>query len=162
MGGFEDWYRAEHPAVLTAMIFMTGDVEEAREATAEAFSRALERWADVEAMANPAGWVYVVALNVVRRRWRRRTLERVLLRRAPSSPAASVLAETRLDVYRAVRSLPRRARTAVVLRYFGDLSEAEVAAAMNVAVGTASATLSAARRRLSVLLADYTTVEERP
>jgi RNA polymerase sigma-70 factor (ECF subfamily) len=60
----------------------------------------------------------------------------------------------------AVRALPPRARTAIALRYTGGLSEAEVAAAMNVAVGTASATLASARRALAAALAD-TPEEER-
>ena len=68
----------------------------------------------------------------------------------------------RLDVMRAVQRLPARARTAVVLRYVADLTEAEVAEAMGVAPATVAATLSNARRRLAVLLADYSPTEEMP
>jgi RNA polymerase sigma factor (sigma-70 family) len=68
----------------------------------------------------------------------------------------------RLDVMRAVQRLPARPRTAVVLRYVADLTEAEVAEAMGVAPGTVAATLSNARRRLAVLLADYSPTEEMP
>ena len=159
MRGFEDWYRQHHPALLSAMAVLTGDLETARDVTAEAFSIALERWDEVAIMANPAGWTYVVAVNVVRRRWRRRLLERRALSRVPADPA-SLLTDTRLDVYVAIRALPERARTAVVLRYFGDLSEAEVADAMGIAVGTASATLANARRRLSAVLSADLAPEE--
>jgi RNA polymerase sigma-70 factor (ECF subfamily) len=58
------------------------------------------------------------------------------------------------ELWDAVRALPPRARTAVALRYAGGLSEAEVAVAMHVAVGTASATLSSARRALAITLAE--------
>ena len=154
MRDFELWYREQHPALLVAVTLLTGDVDLAREVTAEAFSRALERWDDVSVMENPAGWTYVVAVNLLRRRWRRHRVEARAMRRMADAPPVQ-LADAKVDVYRAVRSLPDRARTAVVLRYFGGLSEAEVAQAMGVAVGTASATLSQARQRLSVLLADY-------
>ena len=70
MGQFEGWYRPEHPRLLTAMVVVCGDLEVARDVTAEAFTRALERWGRVEAMDNPAGWTYTVALNLARRRWR--------------------------------------------------------------------------------------------
>jgi RNA polymerase sigma-70 factor (ECF subfamily) len=53
-----------------------------------------------------------------------------------------------------VRALPPRARTAVALRYTAGLTEAEVAAAMHVAVGTASATLASARRALAAALSE--------
>ncbi len=68
----------------------------------------------------------------------------------------------RLDVMRAVQRPPARAHTAVVLRYVPDLTEAEVAEVMGVAPGTVAATLSNARRRLAVLLADYSPPEEMP
>lgn len=155
MRQFEAWYAQEHPALIVAVTLLTGDVDVASDVTAEAFSRALEHWDDVSAMENPAGWTYVVAVNLLRRRWHRLRLEAgALLRHTRDGPPPQ-LADTKVDIYRAVRSLPKRARAAVVLRYFGGLSEAEVAKAMGVSVGTASASLSQARQRLSVLLADY-------
>lgn len=160
MHGFEEWYRGHHPRLLAAVTVMTGDVDDAREVTAEAFSRALERWDAVSVMDNPAGWTYVVAANLTRRRWLHRRRERFAAHDLPRSDPP--IPEHRMDVYRALRALPDRARTAVVLRYFGGLTEAEVAGAMGVAVGTASATLAQARQRLSVLLAGYQITEERP
>ena len=49
-------------------------------------------------------------------------------------------------------SLPPRERLAIALRYAAGLTEAEVASAMGVAIGTASSTLTSARRRLAVTL----------
>jgi len=64
---FEAWYRAQHPGVLAACTALSGDLDAARDATDEAFARALERWPDVAQMAAPGGWVQTVALNVLRR-----------------------------------------------------------------------------------------------
>ena len=52
-----------------------------------------------------------------------------------------------------VADLPPRTRTAVALRYVADLTEAQVAEAMNVSRGTVASTLSSARQRLAAVLA---------
>lgn len=147
---FEPWYRDEHPRLLASMAVVTRDVEVAREITAEAFARALERWGRVAEMDSPGGWTYRVALNLARRRARRATLERRLLLRAAPSPVA--VAAPAIDVWEAVTALPPRMRTAVALRYLGGLTEAEVASTMGVAAGTVAGTLHDARHRLAALL----------
>ena len=63
--------------------------------------------------------------------------------RAPAPPAIESA-----ELWDAVRALPVRQRTAVALRHVCDLSREEIAAVMNGAAGTVSATLTAARRRL--------------
>src|SRR5215212_2978403 len=83
--GFEAFYAAEHGRLVTTLLLATGDADAARDATDEAFLRALMAWPRVSAMASPAGWIYTVALNVVRRRARRRAMEERLLRRTPPS-----------------------------------------------------------------------------
>lgn len=152
MGGFEAWYRLEHPRLLTAMVVVCGDLDVARDLTAEAFARALERWDRVALMENPAGWTYTVAVNLARRRWRRRTAEARLAEGVV--PAGVDSSAERVDVWRAVGTLPLQARTAVVLRYLASMTESEVADAMGVSVGTVSSSLSVARRRLATLLTD--------
>jgi RNA polymerase sigma factor (sigma-70 family) len=149
---FDAWYQEQHPRVLGALTVASGSADIAAEATDEAFVRAYERWDRVRRMASPGGWLYRVALNYLRRRFRRQTLEQQLLRRQ----APETVAPASLDphVWDAVRSLPRRQRTAVALRYVLDLPEAEVARLMGVSRGAASASLTTARRRLEDLLAD--------
>jgi RNA polymerase sigma-70 factor (ECF subfamily) len=155
---FAAWYRNEHPRLLAAMAIVTRDLHVAEDVTADAFARALAAWNRVSNMESPAGWTYRVALNLARRRARRAAIEQRLLRRiAPEH--AGVPPERATEVWDAVRALPPRARTAIALRYAAELSEAEVAAAMNVAVGTASATLSAARRALAVSLTEQAASE---
>lgn len=150
---FAAWYRSEHPRLLAAMTVVTRDLHAAQDVTSEAFARALAAWTRVSAMDSPTGWTYRVALNVVRRRARRAALEQRLLRRMVPDPTGLPI-ERSVEIWDAVRALAPRARTAIALRYAAGLSEAEVAAAMNVAVGTASATLSAARKTLAIALND--------
>ena len=150
---FASWYRNEHPRLLAAMVIVTNDMHVAQDVTAEAFARALAAWNRVSNMESPTGWTYRVALNVARRRARRAALEQRALRRMVPD-GEGLPPERAIEVWDAVRALPPRARTAIALRYAAGLTEVEVAEAMHVAVGTASATLSAARRTLAVTLAE--------
>ncbi|HEX6597484.1 MAG TPA: sigma factor-like helix-turn-helix DNA-binding protein, partial [Acidimicrobiales bacterium] len=133
--GFETWYRDEHPRVLAAMAVVARDTDVAKEVTAEAFARALERWDRVSTMDSPGGWTHRVALNLVRRRARRAAVERRLLPRLAPPPVVAVPAHA-VEVWQAVTDLPPRMRTAVALRYLGGLTEAEVADTMGIAPGT--------------------------
>ena len=155
---FSSWYQGYYPKLLAALTVVATDSELAADATAEAFTRALERWDRVALMASPEGWTYRVGLNVVRRRMRRTSLERRLMGRA--EPTMPVELEPR--VWLAVKKLSPRQREAIALRYLLGMSESEVADALGVAVGTASATLSAARSRLAGLLSDLDTSAPEP
>lgn len=144
--GFEQWYAAEHPTVLATLLWVSGDSELAIEATDEAFARALDRWDRVRTMASPGGWVYTVALNLVRRQARRAAAER----RALDLAQLPVSFDERTgELWMLVQQLPPRQRAAVVLRYLADLKEKDIAAVMNISAGTVASTLAAARARLA-------------
>jgi DNA-directed RNA polymerase specialized sigma24 family protein len=148
---FDDWYRAQYPRVVRVLAVVGGDLEVASDAAAEAFARALAQWDRVSAMASPSGWTYTVALNLLRRRQRRARLEHLVGLLPPPPPP---VAEDHLFLWAAVRSLPPRQRTAIVLHYVGDLPQDQVAKIMGVALGTVAATLHAARSKLRALLDD--------
>ena len=145
--GFETWYLREHPKVVAALTWVAGDPDLAAEATDEAFARAYASWHRVARMTSPGGWVYRVALNVVRRRMRRAVLEQ-----RTATPPASVADVVDREIWAVVRQLPERQRVAVVLRYLLDLPEKEVATAMGISRGTVASALAAARGRLAAWL----------
>jgi RNA polymerase sigma-70 factor (ECF subfamily) len=149
---FETWYQAEAGRMAAGLRVALGDADLAEEVTSEAFARAWARWDRVAAMASPSGWVYQVAMNLARSRFRRARLERrVAARRRVELPVPAP--EPPSDELRtALASLADRARTAVALRYVADLPEAEVARLMGVTRGTVASTLSAARRQLAARL----------
>lgn len=148
---FEAWYEAEHRGLVRALWALTGDEALAQDLAAEACSRALARWGRVGAMASPGGWTYRTAINLVRRHERRRRLEAQLLRRHRIDHVVPPAA-TDVDLWAAVAALPDRQREAVALRYLGGLREQDIAAAMGISEGGASAALSAARRSLATAL----------
>jgi RNA polymerase sigma-70 factor (ECF subfamily) len=146
--GFDAFYRREHARVLGVVVALTGRSDLAGEAADEAFARALARWVRVSKMTSPGAWTAKVALNVVRRSIRRTARAHFLLA-APidSAPASDP------ELWALVRALPPRQRTAVVLRYVGDFTHAEIAHAMHVKPGTVGSTLDAAHRNLRESLA---------
>jgi RNA polymerase sigma-70 factor (ECF subfamily) len=154
--GFDEWYRREHPRLAASLLVVSGDLDAATDSADEAFARALDRWSSVSRMASPTGWTYRVALNVLRRRMRRAQLERRVVRDVSGVPPLELPDP---EVWDAVARLPRRQRTAVVLRYVADLPEAEIGKAMGIARGTVAATLAAARRRLQADLEPDAVVE---
>ena len=158
--GFEEFYEATHARLVTSMLLVTGDPDVARDATDEAFVRALRAWRRVSGMASPAGWTYRVAINVVRRRARRAALEHRLLARS-ARPPASVPAPAG-EAWAVVADLPPRQRTAVVLRFVADLTEAQIAQAMGISRSTVSSTLADATRSLGHALADRPAGEAGP
>ena len=148
---FETWYRQVHPRLVSALSLIAGDVDLGRDAVDEACARALERWPRVRAMRSPAGWTYRVALHVLRRRQRRAGRERELLTQTGRGPA---FPPQLMEVWLVVGALPVRQRTAVALRYIGDLTENEIARAMGVTRSTVSSTLADAHRTLAAVLAE--------
>ncbi len=154
--GFEAWYGDVYPRLRTALMLSLGDDDVADESTDEAFARAFEKWDRVSAMDSPTGWLYRVGFNVARRRLRRRSLERRLLRREPIGHVEAPAGE----MWAVVADLPERQRVAVVLRHVGQLREIEIAEVMGITRGTVSATLRAAYRSLRVELASELTAEE--
>jgi RNA polymerase sigma-70 factor (sigma-E family) len=114
---------------------LLGDRTEAEDVAQEACARTYSRWASVSDHAEP--WCVRVASNLaldllrartraVRRNERLKTNDRVT---AP-------MLDERLDLYAALAKLPRRQRETVVLRYLGDLSEAQTADLIGCSVGS--------------------------
>jgi RNA polymerase sigma-70 factor (ECF subfamily) len=95
-------------------------------------------------------WLLAITADQARKVMRRnRPLHPFIDTRSPSIPDRP---DDRLDVHRAVQSLPRRQRLAVDCYYFVGLSIAETAAVMGCAEGTVKSTLADARGRLRALL----------
>ena len=157
---FERWYRAEHGRLVAALTVSSGSPEIAQDVASEAFARALERWDRVARMESPTGWVRQVAVNLLRRRFRRAALERQLLRR--SAPRADAVPAPELDpaLWSAVLDLPPRQRAVLGLRVVLDHSQDDTARLLGIRPATVSAALGHARKNLERALGDTTTEVE--
>ena len=142
---------------LVAQVYaLTADLAEAQDAVQEAFVRALAQPRTFERVDNPEAWLRVVALNVARRRFRRRAhLDRLLHRPAVTRPITpDGLSADHVALVAALRLLPAPQREAIALHHLADLPVAEIAELTGVAVGTVKTRLARGRARLAELLAD--------
>jgi len=144
---FEAWYTRVHGRLIMTLVRLGASYDDAADIAADTFSIALERWDRVRDFDSPEGWAYRVALNRLNRRARRRRLEEAVMSRQRAAPVSEPIA-----VWDAVRRLPARQRTAIILKYLLDLNYEEISGLMKVRPGTVAATLSKARRALAVEL----------
>lgn len=151
MSGVDDLFTAEY-ARLVRSLGVAFDPVDAADAVQEAFVQADRIWdASLHTYTDPAGWVRRVALNrLLNGERNRRRREEILATVRPV--ADDDLTADLIDLRRAVAALPARMRAAVCLHYLADLSIAEVAAALDVAVGTVKSNLHDARARLREFL----------
>ncbi len=147
---------------------LTEDPEEARDLTQETFLRAFQSISRFRGEADLRTWLYRIALNQARNRWRwwrRRRREATVsldnqdgdglsigsrLRDVThADPEQEALARERETMLRAaLRSLTRSYREAVILRDIEGLSYEEVAATLSISVGTVKSRLARGRAEL--------------
>jgi RNA polymerase sigma-70 factor (ECF subfamily) len=148
-----DFLREQYARLVGALALVTGELASAEDAVQEAIVRAWERSDGGEEIIALDRWVATVAMNVSRSRFRRLRLERLARPRLADPPTAEGPTGDRLDVVRALAALPRRQREVTVLRYYLDLSTAEIADQMRTSEGTVKSQLSKARAHLVDALA---------
>ena len=137
-------YRTSYLRYRNALATVTGSYESARDAVQQAFALAIAERSRFRREGSLAAWVWRIALRqalALRDDFANGDLNGAL------DPA---LVEPAYDpaLAAAVRALPPRRRLAVFLRYFADLSYAEIAEVLGVSEGTVAATLNQAHAAL--------------
>ncbi len=134
-------------------LLLCGELAEAEDAAAEAVERVLRHQLSSQ-IEDVGPYLRRTLVNVVARRGRRRSLERRVLQHLWSREATRSVddaASDRSDLRRALDALPLEQRAVVVLRYFDDRTESDVAEILGVPIGTVksrNARALAALRRL--------------
>jgi RNA polymerase sigma-70 factor (ECF subfamily) len=168
MTAYEELVRRYEQQAFRAAYLVCGDADEARDAAQEAFVRAWRALGSFRSGAEPRPWLMRIVVNAARNRRRgsgRRTNLAVRIAQdrpsdgaAPSPEAAVLAGERRERLLAAVNQLGDDDRTVLGLRWFAELGEAEMAAALNVPRGTVKSRLSRAMGRLRQVLGE----EDRP
>ena len=146
LGAIEDVYRARFRDFLRVALAITGDYDEALEAVQEGFSRAIRRRAAFRGEGLLEAWLWRAVVNASRDvRRSRHTAARL-----PGQDIGSTngRAEPSHELRAAIAALPERQRLVLFLRYYADLEYRAIATALDIRVGTVSATLNAAHRSL--------------
>lgn len=137
-----------------------GDAALAEEMVMEALLKTFSGWGRLRDTDRVDAYLRRAVVNLCRSKIRRKVIERRVNetihhrdeRKAPDwDPERH---ETSRLVWRAVLGLPERQRACVVLRYFEDLPEAQIAEVLDCSVGTVKSQLSKARAKLQGTLGD--------
>ena len=149
----DDFLHTAYPRLVAAVALVCSSRPAAEDAVQEALLRAWERSEKGEDIEHLNAWVTTVALNLARSALRRVVAERKARSRlADATYEHSDPTDDRIDVERALATLSRRQREAVVLRYYLQMDTREVAEVMRTSEGTVKSTLFRARAALATAL----------
>lgn len=127
---FDDFYRRDYGSAVGLAFVLTGDRWAAEDLAQDAFLKAHMAWATIEEFDCPGSWVRKVMVNASRSAYRRRTVETRAMRLVGAGSRNGQelgIPGTSVEVWKAVRQLPRRQAQAVALTYYAGSSRQEVA-----------------------------------
>ena len=127
-GTFEDFYRAQHEPMLRLAFLLTQSRVVGEDLVQDAFIRVQPRFASLD---NPVAYLRRAVTNACYSYHRHRKVEEA----APFDPPTST-EPGHDEMWDALATLAPRRRAALVLRYYLDLSEADIAAALGCRRGT--------------------------
>ena len=158
-------YQAHALGLIRLAVVMLGDRAAAEDVVQEAFCGLYRRWHALADTEHALSYVRSSVINGCRSALRRRVRQfagpagdwpggTAADRPGESAESAALVSEEHRQVLAAIRRLPSRQREALVLRYYMDLDEAEIALSMRVSRGTVKSTTSRALAALGRLLGE--------
>jgi RNA polymerase sigma-70 factor (sigma-E family) len=149
-------YQAHALGLIRLAVVMLGDRAAAEDVVQEAFCGLYRRWHGLSDPGKALSYVRSSVINGCRSVLRRRRRQASLAGDPPgeSAEARALAGEEHRQVLTAIRSLPARQREALVLRFYLDLDEEEIAASMRISRGTVKSTTSRALAALGRMLGE--------
>jgi RNA polymerase sigma-70 factor (sigma-E family) len=151
---FERFAAVHADALLRSAYLMAGDRDEAEDLVQECLLRLARKWPRVRSMEHPGAYARRVLFNLIldggRQRARRRTelLAVEITDGHGGADQTTAGLEAHVELVQALGELPDRQRAVLVLRYFVDLPEAEVATILGCSPGTVKSSTSRGLERL--------------
>jgi len=149
-------YQANYAILVRLAVSLVGDVATAEDVVQDSFLAMHRAWWRLRDTSKAPSYLRSAVINRSRSVLRHRVIaDRYLTVLAPHLASAedSALAEMeRSSVAAALRALPTRQQEVVVLRYYADLSETQIAAAMGISTGAVKSHAARARDSLRALL----------
>lgn len=156
---FTAFVAARSTALLRLAHLLAGDRQHGEDLLQQALTKVYLRWQRIRDPQAAEAYAQRVLVTTVaswrRRRWHGEHPSDVLPERLATDNTGDV--DERLRVWRAITALPARQRAVVVLRYYEDLSEAEIAALLGVTAGTVKSQASRALASLKSGLGEVAT-----
>jgi RNA polymerase sigma-70 factor (sigma-E family) len=157
VGSFDAFVRESSPALARLAFLLTGDRQLGEDLLQTALSKVLPHWHRVVAQGDPAPYVRTTMVRTAigwrRRRWNGETPANDLPEPTAASDFSGAL-DTRERLRVALSTLPVRQRAVVVLRFYEDRTEAEVAQLLGCSRGTVKSQAAKALAKLRARLDD--------
>ena len=154
--GVDQLYRSHRLSMVRLAVLLVDDLPTAEDVVQEAFGKVHAVWDRLQDPSAAPAYLRTTVINGSRSVLRRRRTARLFVpprvMDAPGADAAVVLAEEHRAVLAGLQRLPRRQREVLVLRYWGELSEQEVAEALGISRGTVKSTTSRALAALTAIM----------
>jgi RNA polymerase sigma-70 factor (ECF subfamily) len=158
---FEELYRTHAGRLYNLVLRMAGSVQEAEDLLQEVFLQAHRKLGGFRGDSSLGTWLYRLAVNLCldflrgrqarMSRWTESLDEEGALEPAATAPAVPI-AVSRVDLERAIASLPPGCRTAFVLHDVEGFEHHEVASMLGVSEGTSKSQVHKARLKLRSML----------
>ncbi|WP_067181269.1 SigE family RNA polymerase sigma factor [Microtetraspora niveoalba] len=133
---FADFVAARADALLRYGYVLSGDPHDAADLTQEALLRLHRAWSRVCGKDNPESYTRRIMARLHISVWRRRRRERLFWELPDQASPGTLPSETEQDLWQALKGLPRKQRAVIVLRYYEQLTDAEIATVLGVSRGT--------------------------
>jgi RNA polymerase sigma-70 factor (sigma-E family) len=149
---FRDYVVARSRALLRTAYLLTGNQADAEDLVQSALAKTYLAWDRIEDRGALDGYVRRAMVNTHISWWRRRRLEEFPTDELPDQVVAdpTLSSDMHESLQRAIDRLPQRMRAAVMLRYYEDMTEAEIADVLGISLGTVKSTVSRAVARLRI------------
>jgi len=162
---YEEFVAARLPALVRYAAVLTGDREQARDIVQTVLARAFAKWSRIHRTERPEAYVHRMVTNEFlngRRGRRPRLVELGALtgRDAPTVPDHAERLSERSDLWQRLQALPPRQRAVVVLRYYEDFTDLEIAAVLGCTTGTVRGYAARALAALRIELVPVETTSE--
>ncbi|GAA1338405.1 SigE family RNA polymerase sigma factor [Saccharothrix algeriensis] len=153
----EDLYRQHRMRLVRLALLLVDEPATAEDVVQEAFTGLHRNWSNLRDAQAAVGYLRTAVVNgsrsVLRRRKTARDYTPPHVANARSAESLAMLTAEHQAVVAALSQLPPRQREVLVLRYYGDLSEAEIAEATGISKGTVKSTASRALDALQKIMA---------
>ena len=146
---FEAFVAARYDALLRTAYLLTGDHHDAEDLLQQTLVKAVGAWGRITGDPEPYVRTILVRQNVSR--WRGRRWRELHTADLPEVGVSDGGSDDRIALHRALGLLAPRQRAVIVLRYYEDLTEAQTAEALGIAVGTVKSQTRDALQRLRVI-----------
>lgn len=151
-----DLYHSHRLSLVRLAILLVDDQGTAEDVVQDAFAGLYQRWGRLKDVDKALGYLRTAVVNNARSVLRRRqTARKYVVPHQPNAGSAEsevMLAAEHREVIEALGHLAPRQREVLVLRYWSDLSEADIATALGISRGAVKSTASRAMDALEKLL----------